>query len=657
METIFDGLSPQKYIWVSPTGNDRNSGSEASPLKTIQAAVSQATAGTAIMVTEGVYYENIKLPTNALGTPTNPIWLMSADGPQAAKIVGVSPTVGTIYGYGTDNYVIQGFEIQGGFRGIQFSQSGDDYHNTVENILVIDNVVHDTLEDGIKIGQATNAQVIGNTVYNVGQEGIDFVAVINGVIAYNEVSNAKSTAAGIFAKGGSNGVLIDHNYVHDIPNGDGISIGGESSHGGSFRPGATYQAKNVVVSYNRVENVDQNPVIVKGGVDSKIINNYLVTDPDYSSAIVIRTGEGYPPDSPAYMYSSNIEIADNILIGKHNVAIRAGNDNNISVHDNAWSGQWAEFVGPDAYNGSTPTPPPPPPPVLSNAIPIIASAAATGSATEWADRSASENANTPHTASGSIAYTDANALDTHTASFVAKGSGYIGTFSLNSAAIDSSDTVGWSFKDLDSAMNYLKAGETKIQLYDVTINDGHGGTVTQTVTITLTGADDAGRNSIQGTSRGEKLRGTSANDDIRGLAGSDHLMGDAGSDIIEGGDGNDYLYGGLGADVLTGGAGNDRFVFNTVLKDGIDRITDFAHGYDSFRLENCAFTALSTAGPLGSSAFWSGSSAHDSTDRVIYNPATGALSYDCDGTGSARPVQFAELLPGLSLNASDFSIW
>jgi VCBS repeat-containing protein len=661
METIlFDGLTPQKYIWVSPTGSDFGTGSEDSPLKTIQAAVNKATAGTAIMVTEGVYYENVKLPTLSKGTPDNPIWLMSADGPQAAKVVGVSNSVGTIYGYGTDNYVVQGFEVVGGFRGIQFNQSGNDWHNPVQNILVIDNVVHGTYEDGIKIGQTTNGYVIANTVYDVGEEGIDFTAATNAVIAYNEVYNARSTAAGIVTKSGSNGVLINHNYVHDIPNGDGISIGGQGGgDGGTWRPGdpMEYQAKNVIVSENRVEDVDQNTVIVKGGQDSKIINNYLSADPAYYNNIVVTLGFQDSTNAPRVnQYSANIEIANNIMVGKHNVVIKTGNDNDISIHDNARSGQWVELVGPDAYLGSTPTEPPPPP-VVSNAVPVIASAVTTGSATEWLDKSAAETANAPHTVSGSIAYTDANALDTHTASFAAKGSGYLGTFSLNSAAIDSSDTVGWSFSVTDGAMNYLKAGETKIQLYDVTINDGHGGSVIQTVTITLTGSDDAGRNSFNGTPRGERLRGSAESDDIYGLGGRDHLVGEAGADTIEGGDGNDYLYGGLGADILTGGAGRDAFVFNTSLKAGSDQVTDFLHSYDSFRLENNVFTTLSTSGPLASSAFWSGSAAHDSTDRVIYNPATGALSYDCDGTGSAAPVEFAQLSPGLSMTASDFIVW
>ena len=657
---LFDGLTPQKYIWVSPTGSDTNSGSEASPLKTIQAAVDKASAGTAIMVTAGVYRESVELPHVAKSTPEAPIWLMSADGPQMAKIMPPSSTQSAIYGYGTDNYVVQGFEIEGGFRGIRFARQGEDWANPSENILIVDNVIHGTSEDGIKISQADNVQVIGNTVYDVAQEGIDFVCVLDAVVAYNEVSNAKSTAAGIVAKSGSTNIAIHHNYVHDIPNGDGISIGGQGTGSGSWRPGYTdWQAKNVVVSDNYVERVDQNTVVVKGGIDSKIVDNYLSADPGYYSNIAVGSGfHGLPDGTKIYLHSKNVEIADNILAGRQNIVVYEGSNNNISIHDNAPTGKWTTLVGPDAYVASS-EPEPPLPPVLSNAAPVIASATATGLATEWADASAAETADTPHTASGSLAFTDANALDLHTASFTLRGSGYLGTFSLDTTAIDSDNTVGWSFSVSDKAMDYLEAGEQKTQLYDVIIDDGHGGTVKQTVTVTLTGAGEtfALASSITGTSKDETLEGTAGNDVIYGVGGKDRLYGQAGADTLDGGSGRDYLYGGLGEDVLTGGAGNDVFVFITALNGGVDIVTDFTHGWDSFRLENSIFTNLGSAGDLPSSMFWSGSAAHDSTDRIIYNPTTGALSYDADGTGSAAPVQFATLSTGLTVSASDFSIW
>jgi Ca2+-binding RTX toxin-like protein len=506
---IFDGFSPTSYIWVSPTGSDAGDGSKDSPLKTIQAAVDRATAGAAVMVKAGVYRENVKLPSEALGTPDNPIWLLSVDGPQAAKVVAVDQTVSTIYGYGTDNYVVRGFEIEGGLRGIQFSQSGRDFTDLVNNVLVIDNVIHDTTDDGIKIGQADNAYAVGNTIYNVDGEGIDFLAVNNGFISYNEVYNAKSTAAAIFAKGGSTGVLIDHNYVHDIPSGDGIGVGGQTGTE-YFRPGfSAYEAKDVIVSGNHVEDVARRPVNVKGAIDSKITDNYLVGNPEYYAAIAIQMGWA---DAPTLMYSANIEVAGNILVGNQKIRIHDGNNNAISIHDNAATGLLETLVGPAA-------------------IP------------------------------------------------------------------------------------------------------------------TLTG-----------TSTAEALDGTPGSDTIQGFGGADKLYGLAGSDIIDGDNGGDYLYGGLGVDVLTGGAGNDVFVFNTAPSGGIDRVTDFAPGYDTFRMENGVFTAL-RIGELPSSAFYSGTAAHDATDRIIYDPATGALIYDADGTGSAAQVQFATLSPGLTVTASDFLIW
>ncbi|MBD9499124.1 VCBS domain-containing protein, partial [Ensifer sp. ENS01] len=53
------------------------------------------------------------------------------------------------------------------------------------------------------------------------------------------------------------------------------------------------------------------------------------------------------------------------------------------------------------------------------------------------------------------------------------------------------DQVGWSFKVADSVLDSLQAGQKLTQTYDVTVDDGKGGTATQTVTITITGTNDA----------------------------------------------------------------------------------------------------------------------------------------------------------------------
>ncbi|MBD9492266.1 VCBS domain-containing protein, partial [Ensifer sp. ENS11] len=80
-------------------------------------------------------------------------------------------------------------------------------------------------------------------------------------------------------------------------------------------------------------------------------------------------------------------------------------------------------------------------------------------------------------------------LDTHSASFTAQGASYLGTFAL-AAVNQAGDSVGWSFEVADGVLDSLQAGQTLTQKYDVTVDDGHGGTAVQTVTIVITGTND-----------------------------------------------------------------------------------------------------------------------------------------------------------------------
>jgi Ca2+-binding RTX toxin-like protein len=137
------------------------------------------------------------------------------------------------------------------------------------------------------------------------------------------------------------------------------------------------------------------------------------------------------------------------------------------------------------------------------------------------------------------------------------------------------------------------------------------------------------------------------------------VSGEYNQEVLDGGAGNDTLYGGLGNDILTGGVGQDTFVFNTALNatTNLDRITDFNVTDDTIKLENTGvFTALPVLGTLAAAAFFKGTAAHDATDRIIYNSATGALYYDADGNGAAQQVQFAVLAPNLALTNLDFFV-
>jgi Ca2+-binding RTX toxin-like protein len=135
------------------------------------------------------------------------------------------------------------------------------------------------------------------------------------------------------------------------------------------------------------------------------------------------------------------------------------------------------------------------------------------------------------------------------------------------------------------------------------------------------------------------------------------VRGTAGADRLFGGGANDTLAGGLGKDVLDGGLGQDVFLFDTrPSKTNVDRIAGYSVADDTIHLSKSVFTKIAKKGVLASSAFWTGTKAHDASDRIIYNKNTGALYYDADGTGSTKAVHFATLDKNLKLTAADFFV-
>jgi len=181
--------------------------------------------------------------------------------------------------------------------------------------------------------------------------------------------------------------------------------------------------------------------------------------------------------------------------------------------------------------------------------------------------------------------------------------------------------------------------------------DGSG-SLMLTNTSRITGIErlEGGGGAILGSSGADLL-------DFSGMAvsGITSIQGLDGADIIRGGTGADVLSGGLGNDTLTGGGGQDTFLFDSALTANVDTITDFNASNETIRLDRTIFSALSL-GTLSTAAFYAGTAAHDTSDRIIYNPTTGNLFYDRDGTGSAAAVQFAHLNGTPTLSNTNFSV-
>jgi len=340
---LFSNLVPTRILHVT-VGKGTGTGTVTDPFHSIQAAVNAATPGTAIVVHAGVYKENVKISHKNSGTASAPIWLISGDGAQEAVIKAADTGKPVIQALGVDNYVVQGFELRDGYDGVQFSQSGRDFSNLVNNVLIKGNVITNMGHDGIKVGQANNVQILDNTISQVkSEEGIDLVAVKDVLVARNEISDVKGSSAAIVAKGGSANVMIIGNDIHDVA-GDGISAGGNTG-ASSFRPGTLgYEAKNVDIVGNSIDDVGKRPVSVRGAQDVDVIDNFLESSSRYGNAVYITSGSQGAGKTTA---ANDVLVRDNIVAAtKAVLKIDAGNNNKVVQSGNA-AGNWSDDVGPD----------------------------------------------------------------------------------------------------------------------------------------------------------------------------------------------------------------------------------------------------------------------------------------------------------------------
>ena len=344
MATVpFSDLTPTKKIWVSPDGSNSNDGSRAHPYKTIQYALDHAKPGTAVMVKAGTYAENVEFHVS--GTADKPIWLISADGRGAAHIKpGKGTTTATIEAFGEDYIVINGFDVSGGDRntnGIAVTQGGTNFSNLTHHVVIKNNIVHDAVQDGIKVAQGNDIWVVNNKVHHVGDQGIDFLAVNNSVIARNEVTYVTGKAPALFAKGGSTNVLIADNYVAHAAN-DGIAVGGWTQGTRNMRPGYTdWQANNVVVIDNHVEDVGKRPLVLLGAQKTRIIHNYLESNPGYYWVVTIAPDNSDPPlNSKDTLFTNNTFDRSN-----HWLQVLPGQGGGLKLVDNRFDGEWNGDAG------------------------------------------------------------------------------------------------------------------------------------------------------------------------------------------------------------------------------------------------------------------------------------------------------------------------
>lgn len=160
---LFSTTASAASLYVSLSGNDASSGTQAAPFRTINKASAMAKPGDVVNVRGGVYNERVTIA--AKGTAAARILFRSNPG-ETAVIDGTGTDASKVlFSLSGTQYVdVSGFEVRNA-PFIAISGWG------TQNTRVLSNVVHHSVRNGIYFGYdtagvSTDVTIEGNTVYN-----------------------------------------------------------------------------------------------------------------------------------------------------------------------------------------------------------------------------------------------------------------------------------------------------------------------------------------------------------------------------------------------------------------------------------------------------------------------------------------------------------
>ncbi|NMO20886.1 DUF1565 domain-containing protein [Pyxidicoccus fallax] len=205
-------------LYVSPSGSDSNAGTSSSaPLKTIQAALDKATAGTTIHLAPGIYRE--RPVTKRAGTATAPITLKGPETgkDRAGRYKAVLYGTSRIFNIDHSHYVLEGFTIDG-----QEKLAGKTFPTRLAEARAFKDANQGLISDGrlIYIGSAETSRDITGVVIRdmfLNGGGGECIRMRNNADG-NEIAHSVIQWCGMYGKGDD----VERYKYH---NGEGVYIG------------------------------------------------------------------------------------------------------------------------------------------------------------------------------------------------------------------------------------------------------------------------------------------------------------------------------------------------------------------------------------------------------------------------------------------------
>ena len=268
--------------YVSPNGDDTNDGSEAQPWATLYKAAQELQAGDTAIFKDGTYNETQYTEFANSGTESSPITIKAEN------------KHGAIISY-AENLSREKLDITKSYITVQdFVITQETTHDTSKDILlncgigkgneiegcqIIGNKFYNVYEEGIKVKYVRDAFVKDNIVENSMREGLDIFGCDGAVISGNKVINCGRV--GYMLKGNSRNCLVYNNVVQNTSTActHGYQIGGSSDGSSPYitADGTGFEAYNCVF-YNNIAYAQSTALMGKafsfsGSTDCHAYNN------------------------------------------------------------------------------------------------------------------------------------------------------------------------------------------------------------------------------------------------------------------------------------------------------------------------------------------------------------------------------------------------
>lgn len=293
--------------YVSPDGNDSNSGTQSEPWKTIGKAASTLVAGDTVYIRAGTYSERVVLENS--GSSGNYITYAVYQG-EDVTIDGTDVTVpddqGLFHVHGKKFIKISGLRvINSNYAGIYVEDSS--------YVIIEKNTTYKTASSGIGVWNCKNVTVDGNDVSyacsNTWQESISMAQTNVFEIKNNHIYQGV-LKEGICVKQGSSNGKVYQNDIHDIPK------------VGIYVDGWDRLTQNIEIFGNRVHSIQNDGIALACEVEGGILNNIQI----YNNLVYDNVNNG-------------INISINGTAKKHPMK-RIKIINNTVVHNggNTWGG-------------------------------------------------------------------------------------------------------------------------------------------------------------------------------------------------------------------------------------------------------------------------------------------------------------------------------